>query len=384
MTSINPVEIQVRSLQYRDLDALDALVAQEGLDTMTRDGDSEEPPLQWVRRWYGPLKLLGLVRNPWQNLASFWVAEYDRQIRGLIQVVPVNYSRSTWQVLRVTCTGAKGSNGSLVLASDVGSQLLRHCLGNLWEARTWIAEVDVSDEAGTALYRKNGFQPLAQLTRWSIAPDQIQKLAERDFDAPNLLPVSSADAHLLYQLDTVAMPPILRQVFDRHVKDFRMGLVRRLAQTCQHWFGGVDVVRSYVFESQRKTATGYVKLQLSRTGDRPHQATLTVHPAYTWLYPELLTYIAKVAATYPAVPLLLTSADYQPEREAYLEQAQAERIDHSLLLSRSVWHKLRETRSVAEGLQLSDVLQGLQPARQPVPGRISLTPPMMVRDFAEL
>ena len=38
-----------------------------------------------------------------------------------------------------------------------------------------------------------------------------------------------------------------------------------------------------------------------------------------------------------------------------------------------MWHKLREAKPAAtEGLQLSDVLQGLQPSRKPVPGRISL------------
>jgi hypothetical protein len=41
-------------------------------------------------------------------------------------------------------------------------------------------------------------------------------------------------------------------------------------------------------------------------------------------------------------------------------------------MSRSVWHKLRESKSVSiEGLQLSDVLQGFQPARKPVPSRMS-------------
>jgi len=48
-----------------------------------------------------------------------------------------------------------------------------------------------------------------------------------------------------------------------------------------------------------------------------------------------------------------------------------------LLMSRSVWHKLRESKlGSIEGLQLSDVLQSFQPTRKPVPGRMSWLGPM--------
>lgn len=45
-------------------------------------------------------------------------------------------------------------------------------------------------------------------------------------------------------------------------------------------------------------------------------------------------------------------------------------------MSRSVWHKVRESKLSLEGLQLSDVLQSLQPARKPIPSRISWLGPM--------
>ena len=82
--------------------------------------------------------------------------------------------------------------------------------------------------------------------------------------------------------------------------------------------------------------------------------------------------MARLTQDFPSQPLHLTSRDYQPEREAYLEQVGAQRIHHSLLMSRSVWHKLRESKSVSlEGLQLSDVLQSFQPTRKPIPSRMS-------------
>ena len=69
-------------------------------------------------------------------------------------------------------------------------------------------------------------------------------------------------------------------------------------------------------------------------------------------------------------PLEIVSADYQPEREEYLNKIGAISVEHTLLMSRSVWHKIKEVKPL-EGLQLSDVLQGLKPARAPIPSRIS-------------
>ena len=80
--------------------------------------------------------------------------------------------------------------------------------------------------------------------------------------------------------------------------------------------------------------------------------------------------MAQVVQEFPAQSLELASADYQSEREEYLEQIGASRLEHTLLMSRSVWHKIKETKPL-EGLQLSEVLQGLKPARTPVPSRLS-------------
>jgi hypothetical protein len=69
-------------------------------------------------------------------------------------------------------------------------------------------------------------------------------------------------------------------------------------------------------------------------------------------------------------PLEIVSADYQPEREEYFNKIGAVAVEHTLLMSRSVWHKIKEAKPL-EGLQLSDVFQGLKPARAPIPSRIS-------------
>jgi len=372
MTSVLPqtANISIRSLQQRDLDEIQRLISEMDVVVKTSSMHSGH---RWeqLNHWYGILKLLSFFPNPLQHLLSGYVAEQGDRLRGMIHVSPFNRSRTTWRVDSVLTSTPVAEDGNHS-ALDIGTQLLRHCFQTIWEARTWLIEVNVNDSHTLALYRHNGFQPLAHMTYWAIAPDHLTQLAEREPDLPNLLPVRNADASLLHQLDTVSMPPLVRQVFDRSILDFKTNLLEVAIDSMRKNLNHLDVVSAYVFETQRKAAIGYFKLHLCRDGSIPHYAELTVHPAYTWLYPELLSQMARATATLPAQTLHLTSSDYQPEREEYLEQIGAARVEHTLMMSRSVWHKVRESRRALEGLQLSEVLQSFQPARKPVPSRFSL------------
>ena len=362
----------IRQCQRRDLEELERLMA--------TDRDAHQTPavqsdatrrFQQMRRWYGLMKGLSLFPNPLQHLLSTYVAEQDGQLRGVIQVSPFNQTRSTWRVDQIAVASPTPGEVGQSSPSSVGTQLLRYCLQTIWEARTWLIEVNVNDNDIIGLCRQSGFQPLAQMTYWAIAPNLLQTLAEREPDLPNLLPVGNVDASLLYQLDTVSMPPHVRQVFDRHISDFKTGVLHSAFQGVNRWLNQTETLSGYVFEPQRKAAIGYFKLRLCNSGTQPHEAQITVHPAYTWLYPELFCQMAKVVRAYPEQSLRVISSDYQPEREDYLVQIGAEQTDHTLMLSRSVWHKLREAKPL-EGLQLPEVLQSLQPVRKPIPSRFSL------------
>ncbi|MER3492806.1 MAG: GNAT family N-acetyltransferase [Mastigocladus sp. ERB_26_2] len=363
------LSVVIRPIQYRDLDSIGRL-ALDSFAAKTRKGaDFAMRQMQWLRRWYGLLKFLSWFPNPLQYIFCGYVAEQGRSLLGMIQVSPFNRTRSTWRVDRVILERAADKQG-------IGSQLLRYCFESILEARTWILEVNINDTEALALYRQNGFQRLAEMTYWEIKPELLAELAQVNPDLPNLLPISNADAQLLYQLDTASMPPLVRQVFDRQTDDFKTNLFSALVDAVKQWVTKTEVVTGYVFEPQRKAAIGYFQIMLDRKGEEPHWATLTVHPAYTWLYPELLTQLARIAQDFPQQPLQLASADYQPEGEEYLEQIGAGRIEHTLIMSRSVWHKVRESKFVSlEGIQLPEVLQGLQPARKPIPGGMSWLPP---------
>ncbi|MEH1831100.1 MAG: GNAT family N-acetyltransferase [Nostoc sp.] len=374
MTSLLPrnLSVVIRPVQYRDLDGIEH-ITQESFAALTPKGAGfAVSQMQRLRRWYGLLKFLSWFPNPLQFRLCAYVAEQGRMLLGMIQVSPFNRTRSTWRIDQVLLKRGVDKQG-------IGSQLLRHCFESILEARTWLLEVNINDIEALALYRQNGFQRLAEMTYWEIGSELLVELAQAEPDLPNLLPVSNADAQLLYQLDTASMPPLVRQVFDRNTRDFKTSLFGALTDAVKQWLTKMEVVSGYVFEPQRKAAIGYFQVQLDRKGEVPHVATLTVHPAYTWLYPELLSQLARIAQDFPQQGLQLASSDYQAEREEYLERIGAKRIEHTLVMSRSVWHKLRESKFVSlEGIQWTDMLQGLQPARKPIPGGMSwIQPPKL-------
>ncbi|MDJ0567665.1 MAG: GNAT family N-acetyltransferase [Pleurocapsa sp. MO_192.B19] len=386
MTSSVPDNDQliVRPLQYRDVDAINALVSECVAKETSKRLITIDRELEQVGSWYGLKRFLSLLPHSYYHGWRVYVAQQLEEVLGLIQVSSLNSTRSTWRVERVLLNSNSPQLELLKTQKEIGSQLLRYCLQNIWEARTWMLEVNVNEKNHLALYRENGFQPLAQMTYWQISSELIAQLAQQNPDLPNFLPISNADAPLLYQLDCVSMPPLLRQVFDRHVEDFKTNLVQNAVSQIRHWLNGTDVVSGYVFEPQRKAAIGYFRLESSKDNSRPHRAQLTVNPAYTWLYPKLTAQMAQIVhkslerkhgladeSQIYSQPLEIVSADYQPEREEYFNKIGATSVEHTLLMSRSVWHKIKEAKPL-EGLQLSDVLQGLKPARAPIPSRISI------------
>jgi hypothetical protein len=376
--SSRQTDLQIRPLQYRDLDAVERLCGEGELDGVSSAPCSMVQQQQPVKlsRWYGLLRSFGWLPHPWRAALSMYVAEFGHRVRGVIRVSPFNHTRSTWRVDQIAVESAifesKEGVTTVATASEMGTALLRYCLENIWQASTWLLELDVNDQDALGLYRQNGFQLLAQMTYWSFSGEKLREVADREPDLPNLQPVSNADAQLLYQLDNMAMPPLVRQVFDRHPQDFKTSLLQSLVALVRQWVSQTETVSGYVFETQRKVAIGHFQLRLCKDGSQAHQAQLTVHPAYTWLYPELIVQMARIVQDVPEQSLQIVSADYHPEREEFLAQMGADRIAHTLMMSRSVWHKLRESKpATLENLQLAEMLQSLQPAK-PVPGRVSV------------
>ena len=421
MTKTSPDSaLVIRSIHRRDLDDVRVAGATEIASHATEAPEIAEY-IQQLRRWYGPMKALTLFPNPLRHVFSAFVAEADNRLYGMIQVSPFNRTLSTWKIDRMlvnlaqksakkgkkkgqktesqkaedqkaedqkaedqtasqTQSQIEGKEGapSVHLGVDVGSRLLRHCFEHIREAQYWISETDVNDTFGLSLYRHNGFQPLARATYWSIQPEQLETLSEHDPDLPNLLPVSNADAQLIYQLETVSIPPLVRQVLDYQIQDFKTTFTGKLKRRLGRFVNREENISAYVFEPQRKTAIGFFQIKICRDGSAAHSGKLTVHPAYTWLYPELLAQMAGVVQKFPNQPMHLMSLDYQTEREEYLKQIGALEIEHTLMMSRSVWHKVRESKVGAlEGLKLPGGLAGLQPTGTPLPGRFSWDGPAL-------
>ncbi|WP_071518606.1 GNAT family N-acetyltransferase [Geitlerinema sp. PCC 9228] len=367
MKSLVPQNLKhpsVRPVRYWDLETIEQLLTDNCLDSCF--AGRRNPDLAWqrLRRWFWLWKLLSWFPNPYQHLSRVYVAQESDRLVGAIQVSACNHAKTTWRVDRAVVDTAAGSQ-------HTGSVLLRHCLERIRQARNWISEVDINDRSSLALYRQNGFQPLAQMTYWSLAPERLQEIAIAEPNLGHLWPVSNTDAQLLQQLDAASVPPMVRQVFDYRLQDFQTSLLDSIVTGVQQGMAGQETVSGYVFEPQRQVAIGYFQVTLSQEGEQPAAAQITVHPGYDWLYGELLCQIARIAQDFPAQPVQIASADYQSDRETYLEKLGAQRVKHTLMMSRSVWHKLRESKPVSlEALQLSEVLPGLQPSRTPIPSRL--------------
>ncbi|WP_017326673.1 GNAT family N-acetyltransferase [Synechococcus sp. PCC 7336] len=375
MTDDSATDIAIRPVRFSDLDAIEDLFEEAFADEYGSRSVDIAGQIRRIRRWYGPLKALSLFPNRFQHTFNVHVAEREGDILGMIQVSPFNRNRTTWRIDHIAVSSRAQRQG-------IGSQLLRHCAEQFREARTWMLEVNIHNKGAMALYRCNGFQQLAQLTYWSLDPAKLVELAEEKISPLNLKPVSNSDSYLLYQLDTASMPPQVRQIYDRDVSDFKQTLFDRSIDNLKQSVSNTERVQAYVFEADRKCAIGYFNLKLAHTGNQPHVAQLTVHPAYTWLYPELIGKMARLTQQCQPQSLYLASADYQPEREQCLLQIGATDMERTLLMSRSVFHKVRESRLNLESLQqLNSVLRGLQ-VKQPLPERIdrlslddSQTPP---------
>ncbi len=377
MQSLPVLGNTIRPLQHRDLEFIQRVADPVDLEQIAVSDISgcrnrQKVSLHQLASW-----LPAPVQTLLKPYVRAYVSECNGVIQGFIRVSPFNSNSSTWQIDRVVVL-PEAQNG----LHNVGTQLIRYCLESCLEARTWVLQVDINQKDMIALYRQNGFQPLAQFTDWEIDAEHLQELAQHSPDLPNLMPVSNADAGLLYQLDTAAMPPQIRQVYDLNVDDFRAKAMDKLINHGSLLLNHLQDVSGYVYEPQRKAAIGYFYLLLQRPSLNQteekliHHCQLTVHPAYTWLYPELTSQIAQIVVkqspekSLAQTSLQISSADYQPEREDYLEGIYAQRQGHSLLMARSVWHKIRETKPVLDGLQLSRMLSGLQPTQKPIPGRI--------------
>ncbi len=189
-------QLIVRPLQYRDLETIEALIAQGQGPEISQRLVSLDRDLKQVRSWYGLRQFLSLLPYSYQKDRRIYVAERNHKILGLIQVSPFNRTETTWRVERVLVNEHLSELETLASRKEVGSQLLRYCLENIWEARTWMLEVNVNDKHNLALYRENGFQPFAQMTYWRLPSPLIAKLAQQNSELPNLLPISNADAPL--------------------------------------------------------------------------------------------------------------------------------------------------------------------------------------------
>lgn len=144
--------MQIRPIQYRDLGAIARLLQERlSIEFNSRQNALLEK-IQKYQSCYGLLQLTKIL--PWTVDQDFYVyvAEKDQQIQGLIQVYPINHNRSTWKVEQVLINHNTSLSHLLIGNCSIGSQLLRYCFEKIWEARTWVLEVNVNEKKIPLVY----------------------------------------------------------------------------------------------------------------------------------------------------------------------------------------------------------------------------------------
>lgn len=182
-------KVSIRPVQYRDLTAIANFASEADLDGPSPLDMPLEDHLENTKNFYGLVKLLSFFPNPNQYSFHGYVIEVDGQLVGFVKISPFNSSQSTWRVEQVIIDPHFPKLQYHGSARDPGSALLRYCFDHVVEARNWVLEVNVNAQQTLSLYRQNGFQPLAKLTYWAIAPEILSELALQEPALPNLMPV---------------------------------------------------------------------------------------------------------------------------------------------------------------------------------------------------
>lgn len=124
----NTPKLVVRPLQYRDVDAINALVSEYVAREDSKRLLTIDRELQQVGSWYGLKRFLSLLPRSYYHGWRIYVAQQLQEVLGLIQVSSVNSTRSTWRVERVLLNSNAPQLEPLKDQKAIGSQLLRYCL----------------------------------------------------------------------------------------------------------------------------------------------------------------------------------------------------------------------------------------------------------------
>ena len=141
--------------------------------------------IQKYQSYYGLFHLSRLFSGSFCQDLYVYIAEKDEQIHGFIEVAPNNHNRTTWKVEQILINHNTSLSHLLIGNCSIGSQLLKYCFEKVWEARTWILEVNINEKNTIGLYRENGFQPMAQITYWECDSKLLQQLSTQQTTLPN-------------------------------------------------------------------------------------------------------------------------------------------------------------------------------------------------------
>lgn len=292
------------------------------------------PFLDSLRRMIVPIYQLNeWLPLPLKALPGIYVAMGGSTVLGAISLSRDGHSIERWRVENVLI------NPNVSVATDVGQQLVEYAL-NRYGAQgveTFLAQVDLHDNTGLALFKASGFRHCAQRHSYQLSlgknPDiVIPSIGIGSID--QLREAIRSDGVKLKELYAETLPPEVRTSLRKKAQD----LMNPWYQTLwEHGFWAHPYHRHWVVGSRYKD---YLMGSLSiETQDYTHfNATLFCSPGWD----DGLTLLAQLTLAHIAqhnkeAVITVPCFEFHKAKMAVLESLGFERIETTEILVRDYW-----------------------------------------------
>jgi len=227
-----------------------------------------------------PIDMLhSLLPSNLKFLQESYVAKENRNLLGLISLIPEGRSKTRWKINRLVLN---------INAYEVGKQLIDYVVNKYGGSgvETFITTINENYHEAIDLFKNAcGFRSCTQVHIWENENPEI-----KDFkNIPQLRNFKPSDSKLLQELEEQCIFPHFRPSLCRSVSDFNFGLKNRLLD----FFKGYSVKRWVLDNPSQNSIEGYTVI-MSMDG-MSYWIDIMLSLAYQEYYEDLLNYACKFA-----------------------------------------------------------------------------------------
>ena len=209
-------------------------------------------------------------------LQECYVAVEDKEILGLIGLIPDGKQKIRWKINRLVLN---------INAYDIGKQLIDYVVNKYGGAgvETFLTIIDENYPEAISLFKNAcSFRSCTQILIWEkdnlefVKPPQV---------SPLIREVRSSDAQQLQELDEQSLFPQFRTSLIKNVSGFNFGIKNQIL----NYFKGYKVKRFVLDNPRKNSIEGYILIVSKDNKD--FWADITLSLAYQDYYEDLMNYV---------------------------------------------------------------------------------------------